>query len=56
MPNLLPLYLYLSHQEGLSIEEIASAIDMDVEAVRTRVEAARLCFSLQCRLALDTAT
>jgi hypothetical protein len=49
-PHLLPLVIVQEAELGATIEEIAIALGIEIEWVRERVEAARLCFAHQVRV------
>ena len=43
----LSIELYLAHQRGRSIEEIATALDVPQDVIAERIESARLCVQHQ---------
>ena len=47
MLGILSIELYVAHQHGRSIEEIAAALKVPAESVAERIESARLCVEHQ---------
>jgi hypothetical protein len=50
MPQLLPLFMFHEVELGATTNEVASALGIEMEWVRERVEATRLCFAHQVRI------
>lgn len=50
-PQLLPLFMLQEIELGATIDELAQALNVEMEWARERVEAARLCFARQVRVA-----
>ena len=48
--GILSVELYLAHRNGTSVDQIASALGLDEDVVRQRIEAARLCVEFQIDL------
>ena len=51
MPQMWRLYLYKRKRDGASIEQLQDEFGIPAEEIKTRLEAARLCFEKQCLVA-----
>ena len=47
MLGILSIELYVAHQKGRSIEEIATALQVPADMIAERIESARLCVEHQ---------